>query len=538
MLTLPEWSQLVGLQGRNPFAYKQADEEQEWLEACFVEHPAYDAMVREVDPRSSILHAARGAGKTTTCTMFERLCREEANHRRPLVVRLHEWIPLVDLIDQPLQIQVNGYLEALFGQITYALAATCNEPWLHPPEDPSLRHFLAWFCTKYAARLTDDELTHLVHTSRLLREPTPLAVAPPTRLHNQSPLQQLRWLVRALRAANVKTIYVLVDRVDEVAVTVAHPERGADLLLPLLGNLELLELEGLVFKCFIPTSIVTVLRERGQLREDRVRCYDLTWADARGPELLRKLLQNRLSHFSGGSVQSLAPLADSSLRDIDDQISAAAVGSPRQLLVLSENLLLTRANDATGDDLLIQRRHLAAVIGADNAPPARLHPQTAPTGAPKAIQAGAVSSDDTAKPGLDAAPDSQRDGSGDDPQHDPEGVPWLTLGTDGRIARGGASIEGWQQLPSRQRDVMQHLFSRVGVLCHYKELGRVIWKDSRISDDTVRKVVDRLQAFLQKGYDGPPYIEKITGGYYVLRHAIPITDPPPSQQTADDMASE
>lgn len=503
MLTLPAWLQLVGFHGRNPFADKQADDERDWLEKVFVAHPAFEAMLHEVEPHSSILHARRGAGKTTTCTMFERICIEEAEHRRPLVVRFSNWIPLVDMLDWSLSAQVNGYLEALFQQIALALTGICDAPWVRAPGDVSLLTFLRWFCERYTDLLTDQDLARLRRSQLLRGSPEqPAADAAPHRLSQQPPLQQLRWLLRALHEANVRTVYVLLDRVDEVAITVAAPERGADLLLPLLGNLELLELPGLVFKCFIPTTIVDVLRGRKQLRDDRIPCYDLSWDTEIGVSMLRQLLQNRLSHFSDGAIESLAPLAESGLRDIDDRLSRAAMGSPRQLLILSEKLLLARAEDATAQDLIILQRHLDRVIGAERRP------------APLAERPGA--------PPQPAATDAPGAGT------------LLTLGADGRVARGETPIEGWAQLPRRQREVLRYLFSKPDVLCHYGELGHAVWRDSRISDDTVRKVLDRLIKFLHAGYAGPPYIEKVTGGYYVLRNAVAMplkesaAQPPPA----------
>jgi len=514
MLTLPEWLKLVGLQGQNPFANKQADNEQDWLEECFVEHPAYNAMTSEANPHSSILHAARGAGKTTACTMFERLCREEASHRRALVVRLNEWIPLVDLLDKPMSLQVNGYLEALFGHVVAALPAICDAPWMSAPTDPSLRAYLAWFTRHYGGALTDDELARLTQSSHLFGSSPPPTDAAPHRLSHQPPLQQLKWLLRALRAAGVSTLYVLVDRVDEVAVTVAHPERGADLLLPLLGNLELLELEGLVVKCFIPTSMVAVLQARQQLRDDRIRCYDLTWADADGLPLLRRLLQNRLGHFSRGTVPSLAVLADSDLRDIDERVSRAANGSPRQLLIIGENLLLARAADATERDLLIRQHHLDLVL-ADGASP------TQPTRA-AAFDSAALSSAQSPPVALASEQEPPAPIAPIAPPAKPvaSAVPLLTLGADGSVARGGTPIEGWQQLPSRQREVIRYLFSKPDVLCHYSELGRKVWHDAQVGDDTVRKVLARLITFLDKNSPNVVYIEKVIGGYYVLRHAV------------------
>lgn len=475
MLTLQEWLHLVGLGGRNPFAHKQAEEEREWLEAVFVEHPAYNAIAYEAEPRSSILHAARGAGKTTTCAMFEKLCAEEAERRRPLVVRFQEWLPLADLDNQPLYAQVKRYLEVLFSHVVAALPSISNTAWIATPSDPFLREYLSWFCSHYGDRLTDQELYQLTGASRLFPRPVESSEAV-QRFSQASPMQHLRWLLRALQAANVRTVYVMVDRVDELAITVARPERGADLLLPLLGNLELLELPGLAFKFFIPSSIVEVLRTRGELREDRIGCYALEWSEEKGINLLQKLVQNRLSYFSEGRVSSLAALSEPDLRDIEEVLSRAAAGSPRRLLILAERVLQERASDANVNDLLIQRRHLELATMPETLSP--------PTGADDALHT----------------------------------VPLLTLRADGCVMRGEEPIPGWQDLPARQREVLEYLFQRSGERCTYADLGDHVWRDRNTSDDTIRKVVDRLSKFLHQGLGREIYIERVRGGY-ILRHA-------------------
>lgn len=539
MLNLPEWLKLVGLKAQNPFAHKQADHEREWLESVFVEHPAYNAMASEAEPQSSILHAARGAGKTTTCAMFERLCHEEAAHRQPLVVRFDEWLPLVHLLDKPPATQVDGHLTVLFEQIIYALRGTCDATWLNPPADPSLHQFLAWFCRTYGHQLTDRELDHLTRASRLLRSQANLRDTEQSRLNELQPLGQLHLLLRALREANIKTVYILVDRVDELAISVNNPASGADLLLPLLGNLQLLELDGLVVKCFIPSDIVAVLRTRGQLREDRISCYDLSWHGTKATALLGKLLQNRLSHFSQGAVQSMAALAATELRNLDDLLSTAAQGSPRQLLILGEQLILARTADATEQDLLIQPRHVRAVLGETTLQEASAsqlaiaeHGQsTAPAERP--VDESVTLTEESYSPRITRKPNEER-GAG---KHATlplavNAVPLLTLNSAGCVARGGEPIEGWQRLPTRQRDVLSYLFRKPDTLCSFKELGREVWNDEQVGDDTVRKVIDRLSKFLHNGLSvmpNPPYIEKVTGGRYILRHALQSTielDPP------------
>ena len=511
MLDLTAWLRLVGLEGGNPFANKQADEEREWLQACFVEHPAFNALAREKPPHSSILHAARGSGKTSACTMYEQLCMEEAAYRQVLVVRFSDWLPLTGYLHQPFDMQVNGYLSVLFRQVANSLGHAHSYPWLHPPADHALQAFLAWFCETYGDELTDHDLSQLAASARLFIP----GAGPHVSIHNRyQPIQsQFKLLLRALKAAGVQQLIVLVDRVDEVAISVADAAQGANLLLPLIGNLDLLEREGLVFKFFVPTEVVAVLRQRRQLRDDRVRCDHLEWADTpQGQFLLIRVLQNRLRHFSAGRIDSLAALADPDLRaSIDEQIAHAANGSPRTLLLLGEALLLARAADADSGNLLIGRVHLEHVLSAQIAIPQL----TQPLASPEIAQATRP------KPSmLPVAPSPFPPVQGAPPR--------IQMQRDGTVSCGHESIPNTTQLPRLQRLTLRYLFSKVGSLCSYSELGREVWNDELIDEDTVRKVLTRLMGVLNAGVDQLPYLERRSGGFYLLQHAelLPLEDEP------------
>ncbi|PDW02316.1 hypothetical protein [Candidatus Viridilinea mediisalina] len=496
MLNLTEWLKLVGLEGGNPFAYKQADVEREWLQACFVEHPAYNALALEHQPRSSILHAARGAGKTSACMMYEQLCLEELPTRRDLVVHFDDWITLLDYQEQSLEQQVAGYLENLFRHVANQLGLIVwQAEWLRPASDPSLQAFLAWFCRTYGDELTDGQLADLLASGRLFS--SELAAHDPPVVRQRSPHNQLTWLLRALHATGWRTLIVLVDRVDEVALSVDDAAQGANLLLPFVGNLPLMEQQGLVFKFFVPSEVVKVLRERKQLRDDRLRCDHLDWAQ---PQMLRQILQNRLRHFSGGRIDSLAALAAPELRDIDDQLVLTAQSSPRRLLLLGETLLQTRAADASSGDLLIRPIHLEQTL---------LHqltiPQLSPTLPLVSVAPSLTPSDPVAC-----------------------NIPRLQMRPDGRVLRGNQEIPDSTKLSRLQRGCLRYLLSKAGTICHYNELGREIWYDETMGEENIRKVLSRLMDFINDGDTKINYIERQSGGAYILQHAdlLPLDQEP------------
>lgn len=496
MLDLTEWLKLVGLEGGNPFAYKQADVERECLQACFVEHPAYNALAREREPRSSMLYAARGAGKTSACMMYEQLCLEELPTRRDLVVHFDDWMALLDYQAQSLEQQVAGYLEHLFRHVANQLGGIVpHVEWLRPPPDASLQTFLIWFCHTYGDELTDGQLAELRASGRLFSPE--LAAHEPAVVRQRSPRNQLTWLLRALHAAGWRTLIVLVDRVDEVALSVGDAAQGANLLLPLVGNLPLMEQQGLVFKFFVPSEVVDILRERKQLRDDRLRCDHLDWAQ---PQMLRQILQNRLRHFSGGRIDSLAALAAPALRDIDDQLVQAAHSSPRSLLLLGETLLQTRAADASSSDLLIQAVHLEQTLAHQ-----LTIPQLSPSLAPAQTEAVATPCNPAAC-----------------------AIPRLRMQPDGRVLRGDQEIPNSTKLPRMQRACLRYLLSRAGSMCHYSELGREIWDDETMGEDNVRKVLSRLMDFINDGDTKINYIERQSGGAYILQHAdlLPLDQEP------------
>lgn len=511
MLTLTEWLNQVGFQGRNPFAHKQADDEGDQLQAYFVEHPAYNALLSFDPPRSSILHAPRGAGKSSSRRMFEDYCTGYAAELRPLLVRMLDWLPLITRAGSLHAVQPQHHIEELFQQTVRALAEDKAASWLGSPRNPERSGYLNWMCLTYDCDLTPAQRTLLEQRGWIAtHEVERLA---PYRMQQMGPVRQLELLVSVLQAIGYHSCFVLLDRIDELFETAADWEAGASLLEPLISNLPLNQITGLAFKYFVPTEIIAVLRRRGSLREDRLDCAELRWDGEEGTELLRALLQNRLSFFSNSQIDSLAAIAAPDLRNVDDILINVANGSPRRLLNLGDTLFHACARAADHNNLLIEQEHLEAALSRHGVEqPLHVIAASIQSAGPHPASATQLPADDSTPA---AAP-----------------PPLLRIEPDGRIWRGSELIEGWQKLPALQRRLLEYLYEHRGTLCSKNELLEHVWaeKEDPADEDSLHKMAGRLKKFIEPNPREPVYIRRVYGGFYCLDN----TAPPPALATSSE----
>src|SRR6266478_9807016 len=84
----------------------------------------------------------------------------------------------------------------------------------------------------------------------------------PTKLH-------LEIVCDLLRSIGYRSVFILVDKVDEATITGNNAEHAFALIKPLLRDLELLQIPGIGFKFFLWDRLETYYREFA--RPDRVR---------------------------------------------------------------------------------------------------------------------------------------------------------------------------------------------------------------------------------------------------------------------------
>lgn len=379
---LVQWLEQRGFKS-NPFGIYQAELE-EHLADYFVSTVYYDEIKGSPDtPRTLVLFAARGHGKSAHRIMVARDCRPIAHHSRVLAVPYTDFGSLPNELAQEAKAvtpkrHLTGVLRAgasvLIETVVQdaSLVAALGPEWLSRLkwcclQQPSAPVLTPLVLSSYLRQLVGEdfkpdwtEFQHAWHTGRLenmllskqdvlgnltARFLIALADAKPEPVDaiRLSAAEMFSLFVDLVCRTGFKAVYVMVDRVDEVRPMADDPALVVDFIEPLLADLPLMECPNAAFKFFLPLEIQLALAEKTTIRYDRLLFRELIWDESALTELLRQ----RLIAFTTGRVQSLSDLCDEAeVRrgwNLDRDLVQHAQGSPRTLLRLGELLLWAHA---------------------------------------------------------------------------------------------------------------------------------------------------------------------------------------------------
>jgi hypothetical protein len=150
---------------------------------------------------------------------------------------------------------------------------------------------------------------------------------------------QLELLQQITAGSGKRSIYVLIDKLDESEKTGASADRTYMLVSPILQDLELLGMTGYGFKIFAWDKIQDHFRERA--RPDRVAQYSLSWLRHR----LQDLIAARVHAFSDGRIKCFSDLIDrESPFNVDAVIALFADHSPRNAIRICERIMAVQAD--------------------------------------------------------------------------------------------------------------------------------------------------------------------------------------------------
>jgi len=142
-------------------------------------------------------------------------------------------------------------------------------------------------------------------------------------------------LVKITQKLFWRSVYILIDRVDETTATTSDPVAAFNLVESLLTSLPTLEHQGVGFKFFLWDQLKQVFIARGG-RTDRVMVFELSWS----VDEISDMLSRRLSAFSSGKVTSFNDLV-SRAADIDAHLLLAHLcyGSPRDMIRMAKQVI-------------------------------------------------------------------------------------------------------------------------------------------------------------------------------------------------------
>lgn len=145
----------------------------------------------------------------------------------------------------------------------------------------------------------------------------------------------LSQLVEIAKKLGWDAVYFLVDKVDETPRTTNNAEAAGKLILELVTDLPTLETPGAAFKFFFWDQMEDYLRVNG-LRGDRVEVVNLGWT----VDELSEMLSRRLAAFSDNKITSFNQLVDEETPvDAHKVLVHLCHGSPRDMIRMARSIV-------------------------------------------------------------------------------------------------------------------------------------------------------------------------------------------------------
>jgi hypothetical protein len=500
---LEQWLAHYGFE-RNPFGECEAGRESRLAE-YFVPTPYYDEILGSAgSPRTMLVYAPRGCGKTAHRIMVARACRPHAPNSDILTVVYTDFGALPrEMARDPGAIDLRRHLDQILrAGIAVFIEVVVRDPALAVSLTPERLARLKWLCKQYhftalgptalmsQLRALDGDhfapdwgdfqrawqagrLGELMADRPIMERPAArfliaLADAYPelVEVERLSEVQIFGRFVDLVCSVGLKAVYVLVDRVDEPGDLADDPRVAADFIAPLLADLPLMEYPCAAFKYFLPLEMRQAIESKPSVRLDRLLSRQVAWE----PEALSALLKQRLIVFSGGQVEDLAALSDETLRnDIDAAIVHHAQGVPRNLLRLGDALFAAHCRQAEGRltlGLADWKAALSEFYGT--CPATRLQLPHAPL---------------------------------------------LSLDPETRMVHVGTRAVKLSDAPFM---LLQYLYERPGDLVRSTDLADVAG-----SDDSMRKTISRIREAIEPDAERPVYLLTVRGRGYRLVNVQP-----------------
>jgi len=179
-------------------------------------------------------------------------------------------------------------------------------------------------------------------------DPPDLDASKPAETPTESWSYRLERLVGIALELGYESVYILVDKVDELPETSADPDLAFALVAPLITHLPSLEMPRVGYKVFLWDKAQNTYIDNGG-RPDRIKDFTLGWDSA----ALSEMMARRLSAHSDGAVVSLNALIDPGAHlDLHRLVAELAQGSPRDMVRLAKEIRDVHLNGAQPTGLI------------------------------------------------------------------------------------------------------------------------------------------------------------------------------------------
>jgi len=390
MISVENWLKSFSFT-RNPFETTEAGSEAyyatDFLNETFVNPQGFDETLGHPShPKSSLVFAARGKGKTSARFMTAHFCREgifpkEMNIKesrngvtRVLPVHHTRFESLIDATSQSSLVNAH-VIEILLRAVPAMVNMVIRYPeltdWINKLDllhRLELQYFLVAFSNyvplqeyKIARVILGDDIVTLNEAHTPIGFSFPASTQSKIGLSAQEiqshlvavsqmqPIDLLGRFTALMAELGFGAVYVLVDGVDEIPETSDNFIAAASLIIPLLANLNLMtNTPYLAFKIFVPSEMEPLLLEAtGKVRRDRLAVQRIELHE----DDLAEILHRRLAYCSDGVISSMDAISSVEMRgQMGGEMAFYAEGNPRHLVLLGQFMLEHRCRVAATDE--------------------------------------------------------------------------------------------------------------------------------------------------------------------------------------------
>lgn len=137
-----------------------------------------------------------------------------------------------------------------------------------------------------------------------------------------------------LRVLEVPEVFVLVDGLDGTFETAADPNLAHQILKPLLDEIETWGKQRIYLKSFLPLELSGLISKKHM--PGNTQSIILDWT----PDLLAQVIRKRVYVSTQGMYGGLSPFCEPGLTDIELKLAQEVLPLPREILVITQRLLI------------------------------------------------------------------------------------------------------------------------------------------------------------------------------------------------------
>ncbi len=399
MIPFESWLKSFGFL-QNPFetteAGSEADHATDFLHATFVKPEGFDRILgNPLRPKSSLVFAARGHGKSTVRLMLAHFCRqgifftensgENYNQTMRALPVFYTQFPLhldavtsaSDLVDTHVTEILNRAIPGFVDLLTSLPDMADRARKMDPLRRIELQSFLVFFRKNLSLKKYKDARDVLGKEIVQGDHQTPIGFIQTSESRSGIeltevemglllsarekvlPSDMLKRFAELITDIGLHAVYILIDGLDETHDTADDPDAAGAIIVPLLSNLNLMNsTPHVAFKVFAPAEMESsILEATRKVRKDRLDILSIQLEEAG----LLEILHRRLAQCSNGAISSLDAVCVPAMRNqMDLELVRRARGNARHLILLGDYAIRARcqagdAESGTESYLLTER---------------------------------------------------------------------------------------------------------------------------------------------------------------------------------------